>query len=287
MLIEDAIRESLPAALGLPPPVRSVRLHGRNLCALYRVQLADGLEVAVKHTTSDQMARTEAAGLDAIRIAGARAPRVYGTCNLEGFALLCMEFVSGRATADRRQDLMRSLEQLYGTTNDRFGWGEDNFVGTLTQRNGTFEDFVEYWWTTRLLPQCELALRSERLSVKDRDRTQAVMIRAADEWHLHRAKPRLIHGDLWSGNILSAPEGAYLIDPSISWGHPEQDLAMLDLFGSPLPAADLAYLAERYGVGIGLPERIPFWQIYPLLVHVNLFGGSYVNSVRRALAAYE
>ena len=253
---------------------------------MFVVDLMDGSRVAVKHTQSLNMARTEANGLLALRAAGARSPEVFGTLEEQGHAFLCMQFVDGAAPGNRRDDLLTSLGHLYKKGADRFGWEEDNYIGSLEQPNGLFDTFAEYWWTTRLLPQLDLAVRSGRLAVGDRDLAQRIVARVTGEWQLNRCVPRLIHGDLWGGNIVSGAEGFYLVDPSVSYGNPEQDLAMLDLFGSPLPQTDVQSLAEKYGVGSGFKERVHFWQVYPLLVHVNLFGGSYVQSVRRALSFY-
>ena len=286
MQVEDAIRSGLAQ---LPPcsiPVKSVRLHGRNLFAMYLAELEDGRRLAVKQTQSLGMALTEGRGLAALRATGARAPEVYGSFQEGGHAFLCMQFVDGAFRGDRREDLMASLGRLYGATHDRFGWEEDNYVGSLEQRNGFFDEFTEYWWRTRLLPQLDLAVRSGRLAVGDRDQTESALVRCAGEWQLNRFRPRLIHGDLWGGNIVAGEDGFHLVDPAVSYGNPEQDLAMLELFGSPLPPGDIQTLAQRFGAGSAFPERVAFWQFYPLLVHVNLFGGSYLHSFRRALSLY-
>ena len=96
-----------------------------------------------------------------------------------------------------------------------------------------------------------------------------------------------VDGDLWHGNLVVGPGGRrYLIDPSVAQSNPEQDLAMLDLFGSILSAAQLETIARNAGVGPGFSERIPFWQIYPLLVHVNIIGGSYVRQLTDAVRVY-
>jgi fructosamine-3-kinase len=96
--------------------------------------------------------------------------------------------------------------------------------------------------------------------------------------------PARLHGDLWGGNLHVAEDGApCLIDPAAYGGHREMDLAMMQLFGGFSPRVFEAY-AESYPLGPGHAERVPLYQLYPLLVHVNLFGGSYVAAVERALA---
>ena len=98
--------------------------------------------------------------------------------------------------------------------------------------------------------------------------------------------PALIHGDLWSGNFLADETGqAVLIDPAVSYSHREMDLAMSRLFGGFAPGFYRAYHAA-YPLEKGLEERIKIYQLYYLLVHVNLFGGGYINSVRQILRRF-
>ena len=98
--------------------------------------------------------------------------------------------------------------------------------------------------------------------------------------------PSRLHGDLWSGNLHTGPDGApCLIDPAVYGGHREMDLAMMKLFGGFGPRCFAAY-NEAYSLAPGASERVDLYQIYPLLVHVNLFGGGYVGSTMRAVRRY-
>ena len=99
-------------------------------------------------------------------------------------------------------------------------------------------------------------------------------------------EPARLHGDLWSGNLHVDEQGApCLIDPAVYGGHREVDLAMMRLFGGFSARVFSAY-DEAFPLAPGHAERVPLYQLYPLLVHVNLFGGSYLDAVRRALSAY-
>jgi len=98
--------------------------------------------------------------------------------------------------------------------------------------------------------------------------------------------PARLHGDLWSGNVHTDERGLpCLIDPAVYRGHREVDLAMLALFGGSSASLMDAY-RERHPLAPGHQERVPLYQLYPLLVHVLLFGGSYVGAVERALDRY-
>jgi fructosamine-3-kinase len=92
---------------------------------------------------------------------------------------------------------------------------------------------------------------------------------------LPTAGPALVHGDLWWGNVLFGTDGrSWLIDPSVHGGHPEEDLAMLALFGT-VPDALLGAYGEVRPLAPGWQERVGLFQLYPLLVHAVLFGGGY------------
>ena len=97
--------------------------------------------------------------------------------------------------------------------------------------------------------------------------------------------PARLHGDLWSGNVLWAPDGVWLIDPAAHGGHRETDLAMLALFGCPYLEAVLAAYDEAAPLADGWRARVPMHQLFPLLVHVVLFGRSYVGQAVAAARA--
>lgn len=98
--------------------------------------------------------------------------------------------------------------------------------------------------------------------------------------------PALLHGDLWWGNVLWGAGGRpWLIDPSVHGGHPEEDLAMLALFGSVPDRVTAAY-REIHPLADGWTDRVELWQLYPLLVHTVLFGGGYRSSAQAAARRY-
>ncbi|EMO26042.1 fructosamine kinase domain protein [Leptospira interrogans serovar Bataviae str. HAI135] len=135
----------------------------------------------------------------------------------------------------------------------------------------------------------DLTLSRKLITNKDAENVKEVFQKFTEEWSLNQSSPRLIHGDLWSGNILTGKNGhSYLIDPSISFSHPEQDLAMLNLFGSSLNLEEMQRILSCCGIENSehFKDRIPFWQMYPVLVHINLFGPSYLSSLRQILRYY-
>jgi fructosamine-3-kinase len=163
-------------------------------------------------------------------------------------------------------------------------WGRDDgdgFIGPLTLPNGPFSSWVDLWWRGRVEPYLRMAVDGARLDQDDAHRIERVV---RDRSHAVEATaPGRVHGDLWSGNVVWTPRGAVVIDAaSAHGGHPEADLAMLALFGLPYLNRVLAAYDEINPLADGWRERVPLLQTHPLLVHVVLFGGSYVEQLRQA-----
>lgn len=158
------------------------------------------------------------------------------------------------------------------------GWEEEGWIATLPQSNRPTTHWPTFWFQSRLAPQWERARRSGALPASaDRDfqALEGVLPEVLAGWEADGMC--LLHGDLWGGNVLVSAHGIpHLVDPAVYHGHREVDLAMLDLFGSPGAAFMDAY-QERLPLTPGFHERRSAYQLYPLLVHVNLFGGGYTD----------
>ncbi|PJZ70988.1 fructosamine kinase [Leptospira perolatii] len=289
--IEESIREGLER-LGILSPTKKafIQFHSSSLFDLYSVRLQDNSKLAVKLIPQKEAASAEEEGLLQLNRLGVRVPECFGTVDLGKFAILAMEFIETGSSAGFRQDLIASLKLMYRVEFGSWGWKRDNFIGSLPQKNSWHSLFTDFFWNDRLKRQIELAFSRKLITEKDSEMIRQIFVKFSEDWNLNRVQPRLVHGDLWSGNVLQGKNGfAYLIDPAVAYSHPEQDLAMLQLFGSPINLEEMQEILSVVGIEDPdhLKDRIQFWQLYPVLVHINLFGASYLSSLRHILRYYK
>lgn len=181
--------------------------------------------------------------------------------------------------------LGKGLAKIHRTKRHAFGFEKDNFVGLLPQENGDEVSWLTFYRKRRLEPQIRLAEKKGRLS-DDRRRYAETLLDQLDRWIDDKTvTPSLLHGDLWAGNWLATPDGPALIDPAVYYGDREMDLAMAALFGGFPPSFYRSY-DEVYPLEPGHEERRPLYQLYYLLIHLNIFGEAYGPQVDRILARY-
>lgn len=250
-----------------------------------RLRTGEGRSLFAKWSVAGEfpadLYRAEAEGLAALRATGTvRVPEVLGVAD----EWLLLEWLEpGRASEATWQELGRGLAQMHRRRAEQFGGPADNYIGSLPQSNRPSDDWPAFWRDERLLPQLERARRLLGASDHAKIRRFAEnrleeLLRAGNE-----DGASLLHGDLWSGNVHPCADGrAALLDPSCYRGHREVDLAMASLFGGIDGAFFDAY-AEAWPLASGYAERRAAYQLYYLLVHVNLFGGGYIATTLRAL----
>jgi fructosamine-3-kinase len=262
--------------------LRLTKLRGGDINDAYRAQLANGESVFVKTRAGapSGMYAREAEGLAWLRDAHAlRIPDVRGW----GDAWLALEWIAPAAQGtDFDVRLGRGLATLHRAGATQFGLATDNFIGPLPQPNQARASWAEFYAEQRLLPVLRRASDRGLVDAPMR-RGFEQLLRTLPERVGPSEPPARLHGDLWSGNVHVDEHGApVLIDPAVYGGHREVDLAMLRLFGAPSQAFFAAY-DEIYPRASGHEERVPLYQLYPLLVHLCLFGGGYAGALSRAL----
>jgi fructosamine-3-kinase len=197
-------------------------------------------------------------------------------------ALLVLEWIDQVPWTDRlREHLGRGFAALHAVTRPGYGYGRDNFIGRLPQENGELDDWPAFYRSRRLEPQ---ARRAREGGAWDPawDRPYSALSRSLDERLPRRPAPSVLHGDLWSGNVMASAGGPVLIDPAVYAGDRETDLAMARLFGG-FGARFFAAYEEAWPLEAGWRSREPTYRLYHLLNHLNHFGPGYAPAVGRAL----
>ncbi len=200
----------------------------------------------------------------------------------ESRAYIVMEWLdlSGRGDHKSWQRMGQQLAAMHQVTSaEGFGWHRDNTIGATPQQNGWLESWVEFWRDRRLGPQFELAHEKGGF-FPQRDELMSAIPRLLKG---HNPQSALLHGDLWSGNAAITEAGEPIIlDPATYYGDPEADLAMTELFGR-FPAAFYQGYNEVTPIDAGYKQRRVLYNLYHVLNHFNLFGGSYGAQANRMI----
>lgn len=224
----------------------------------------------------------EVAGLEALRVSdGPSVPLPY----LHGRTFLLMEDLAPAARGvDYWVSFGRKLAALHKYTNEQFGFGADNYIGSTPQPNPWAADGFEFFAQQRLLFMARKARERGLLDRGDEARVAALAGRLP--LLVPQQPPSLIHGDLWSGNALTTEDGApAIIDPAAHYGWAEAELAMTTLFGS-FPSEFYRAYEEVRPLETGYPSRYPIYNLYHLLNHLILFGRGYWGQVDAILRRY-
>lgn len=293
----DAIRAALESKLDLT--VESIALtSGGDINDAFRAETADG-PVFVKSSATAQagMFSDEAAGLEWLgEPGGVSVPKVIGVCDEDDAPrLLALEWIeSGRLDAAGEETLGRGLAKIHAAGAPEFGAtpvlgggyaNEPMRFNQLSLPNETRDTWAEFYAENRLLPLARLSHERGVFSSDDVALIERVAARLPEIAGPAEPVART-HGDLWSGNILADVGGAaYLIDPVAHGGHREVDLALLTVFGGPGQRCFDAY-DEVFPRADGHEDREQLWQLAMILLHVLLFGGSYVGQARAIASRY-
>ncbi len=199
-----------------------------------------------------------------------------------GFSKYCLllEWIEKNHNSNHQAEIGAALAKLHKCTNQYFGFDYDNTIGEMPQYNAVNQSITSwsyFFWEYRLLFQIKYALKNKLISHKEY--TKLLLIKSKLKKILSSSiKPSLLHGDLWSGNVISGINGPVFIDTSCYYGHSEADLALTYMFGGF--SNDFYRSYEIYNpLQSGSEQRIPIYMLYHYLNHLNIFGRSYHSGV--------
>ena len=266
-------------------PNEIVRLAGGDINDVYQVVFKKK-SVVIKINTNQllpQLFEKEKQGLELLSRSTFIVPKPIKNGSIDDAQFLIMDYIEQGSELDWAV-FGKKLAQLHLIEGKFFGLDHDNYIGSLEQINKECGAWSEFYTNHRLLTLTAKA-RDQGLFEKKHCNWVEKLCQRLDEL-IPACRPSLIHGDLWSGNLLIDTSGhPVLIDPAVYYGHPEMDWAMLSLFGS-YPVEALDHYQNLHPLEKGLNERKDIHQLYPLMVHLILFGKGYLNGVESTLKKY-
>ena len=292
-MVPAQIQETLSEYFGIQKGesfriLSSKPLGGGSINEVYHLSTTVG-DFCLKYNSSEafpKMFETEALALKLLSKPGdIRVPNVIFHSNLSDYSFILLEYIrSGSPIRGFFQDFGINLARLHRHKNDLFGLDYNNYMGSLPQNNCYHAAWVDFFIEERLDKQVRQAVQNGLLDekgIKLFERLYPALYEILPE-----EPPCLVHGDLWSGNFIVSEKGrACLIDPAAYYGNREVDIAMSTLFGGFDKDFYQAY-HEEYPLIPGWEERLEIYNLYPLLIHLNLFGQSYLGSILSTLGRF-
>ena len=250
---------------------------------IYKVQTEKESYILKTSEATDKLI-TEANMLKDINKYDIAVPKVYGVSD----TYLLLEFIeeSKQAKCTQEIEAAKLLSKLHSVTNDSrmYGYYYDTTIGPFEQKN----EQTQYNWTLflgqmRIMPMAKICYDKGQISKEILERLEGLCRDLYKRIDMSLITPSLLHGDLWSGNILFNMNGATVIDPALYFGDKEMELAFILLFDTFGETFFGAY-EEVHPLSDDFHEvKVPLYQIYPLLVHVALYGGSYLTQLEQVL----
>lgn len=281
-MIPNSVKEQIQKATNLQI-TSARRVSGGSINQAAKVTLTNGQNCFLKwNTTADpRMFSVEEKGLNLLASADTaiKIPAVIATGQTDdNTGYLLQEFIEeGTPKPDSATHFGHSLAQLHQHHEEQYGLDHHNYIGRLPQSNTWHKNWEDFFIQERMKPQLKLATDSGKLGSDTIAHFEAMFKKLADIFP--DEPPSLLHGDLWGGNYFFDSNGkATIFDPAVYYGHREIELAFTHLFGG-FPSNFYNAYKESYPLAAGFPQRKDIYNLYPLLVHTNLFGGSYARQV--------
>lgn len=236
-----------------------------------------------KETFADNY-KSEIDGLNRLRKSNCiKVPELYDSGLFDGKAYILMEYIESTVKSkDFYRLLGRQLAEMHSFPSlVYYGYHQDNYIGSLVQYNNSEDSWVNFFIKERFDRQLKLCKGVNRSFYQ---KFECLYQKLPDI--LIDYGPSLLHGDLWSGNVMSGTQNVpVLIDPAVYYGNREVDLGYTKLFGG-FDSDFYESYNECFPLEDGLNERLEIYNLYPLLVHFNLFGAGYYTSIVDILGKY-
>lgn len=274
------------------PGVKRILQHkpvsGGDINQAYQLETSNGrFFIKVNHRDEGALFETERKGLDLLasaQVMKVAKPIVHGYW--EQFQYLVLEWVytANATTKTFWETFGTQLAQLHQTSSETFGLDHHNFIGSLHQDNSPRSSWESFFIECRLAPQAQKAHEAGLLSATHMQ--QLEMLYQELPSLLPAGQPSLLHGDLWSGNFMvHSQEEPVLIDPAVYFGHSEMEMAFTKMFGGFDQQFYNSY-QSAWPMAPGFEQRVDIYNLYPALVHVNLFGTGYLPHITSCLSRF-
>jgi fructosamine-3-kinase len=228
------------------------------------------------------MFEREAHGLTALKDNSSfKIPEVIKMGAVLGSQYLLLEWIEkGEPHKTMWYSFGETLAHMHKAKQLRFGWTDDNYIGSLVQLNGQYPNWHTFYTERRIMSLVKKLADTQVFTSTDIQAAEKLCSNFSNLFP--EEPPALLHGDLWGGNYLISNGHAVIFDPAVYCGHREMDIGMTALFGG-FDRRFYETYEEIYPLAPGWQRRMPLTQLYPLLVHAVLFGGSYVTQVRKII----
>lgn len=250
---------------------------------IYLVKSSDTTYL-LKTSNPSKRLQTEADMLKDIKKYEIMVPKVYDVSEKH----LLMEYIEENRVDHTLKEVLAAkiISKLHTVTNnDRmYGYFYDTTIGPFYQKN----EQTQYNWALflgqmRILPMAQICFEKGKIGKDMMKRVELLCRDLYKRIDMTTITPSLLHGDIWSGNILYNDQGATLIDPAIYYGDKEMELAFILMFNT-FGKTFFDYYTEVHPLSSDFYDlKVPLYQIYPTLVHVALYGASYTNSLETLL----
>ncbi len=244
----------------------------------------------VKYNQKDRfpgMYESEMTGLNLLRhsVQGLAIPRPIVVNTFQDLSFIVMEYLTpGNPDSVYWNNFGIGLANLHRVSSSAFGLDHNNYMGSLPQSNQCWNHWKDFYCNERIIPQAKLAFDHNLIDKNLLGNIERFCSSVPEL--MPEEIPALIHGDLWAGNCMpTLLSGAAIYDPACSYAHREADLAMTCLFGR-FPEQFYHAYHESFPLAGGWEKRIDYFNLYPLLIHLNIFGQSYLSSVKSIIAPF-